>query len=79
MSRTKEIFTKEGTVTKRLAMILGIVMGMVIAATSMANPAYAMRGVQGEEWQEALEDGTFAEWAIAGTIWKLTVKPNDNV
>jgi hypothetical protein len=42
MSKTKEIFTKEGTVTKRLAMILGTVMGMVIAATSMANPAYAM-------------------------------------
>jgi hypothetical protein len=77
--KTEEILAKEGTGTKRLAMIHGIVLRMVIVATSMANPAYAMRGVQGEEWQEALEDATFAEWAMAGTKWKLTVQPNDKV
>jgi hypothetical protein len=58
MSRTKEIFTKEGTVTKRLAMILGIVMGMVIAATSMANTAYAMGRVRASTQQR--------HWGIEG-------------
>jgi hypothetical protein len=43
-------------------MILGMVMGKMMAATSMANPAYAMEGARGDEWQEALEDAGL--WVI---------------